>query len=263
MKRKLYRFISSALMASMLLSDFGTMAVNAAPEPVAVDTVAEEADSSSENEGVSEDAGSISYDRTASENDIAEPVEEEALDKEGEWDWLNDVYINFQYSYIGYTRAEFDIYVYNVNEEKKDSVSFALFATKDGAADWLTENTTLEAVPSGVISSNNVAGSDGSYEFILPDGNAQLDPDAYYFCRMMVYDNGVYHTLAEPQDFKTHEIPEVSVSASAASYTAEIKATFSSQYDDWETKDWLRVLDPIIIYTDESAKDLFSGKNLA
>ena len=151
MKRKIYQFISSALTACMLLSNLGTMAVNAAPKTVAVETVAEEeADSSSENESVSADEGSVFGDKTASGNESAEPVEDEDVDGEGEWDWLNNVYVSYQYSFAGYSRARYDVYI-NA-EDKPDSARFVLFATKDSSVTWLTEDTTLDAVPAGAVS---------------------------------------------------------------------------------------------------------------
>ena len=263
MKRKIYQFISSALTACMLLSNLGTMAVNAAPKTVAVETVAEEeADSSSENESVSADEGSVFGDKTASGNESAEPVEEKDVDGEGEWDWLNNVYVSYKYSFAGYSRARYDVYI-NADPDKPDSARFVLFATKDSSVTWLTEDMTLDAVPAGAVSSNNVAGNNQVYNFFLPNGNAQLDPDSWYYFRMMVQDNGAYHTLGDSDAFKTDPIPEVSVSASAASYTADVKATFSSEYDDADTADRLRSLRPIIIYTDDSSKDLFSGKNVS
>lgn len=127
MKRKIYQFISSALTACMLLSDLWTMAVNAAPKTVAVETVAdEEADSSSENESVSADEGSVFGDKTASGNESAEPVEDEDVAGEGEWDWLNNVNVSYQYSFAGYSRARYDVYI-NADLNKPDSARFVLF----------------------------------------------------------------------------------------------------------------------------------------
>ena len=267
MKKRFYQFIGSALTACMLLSDLGTMAVYAAPIQSIGKSGIEETIIGEPDDGELK-IGEPDIEVLGTEGlDIEGPGIEETDDNEGEgeWDWLNNVSASFRYSSAGYTCAIFDVNIssYNVSEEKLNSVGFVLFATKDSTASWLTGDTVLNAVPSGVVISNSETGSYGSHTFTLPNGDAKLDPDTDYTCRLMVSDGGAYHPLASAQSFRTVAIPNVSASSSAGSYTAEVKAIFGSEDDDWETKSSLQRLYPVMIYTDDTSKDLFNGKAAA
>ncbi|MCR5250768.1 MAG: Ig-like domain-containing protein [Lachnospiraceae bacterium] len=203
MKRKLYRFLSSMLTASMLLSDFGTMAVSAAPETAVVAEAETEA-SGEESEPEKETAsgnGSVSSDRPKATNEETEIPEVDG----DEIAYL----VNTEPGHFG---TRFGVTLSGLGEEETADVYLLL--TDDETVD-LTEGT-------GTVSENmmpylydghlvNVRENDTSWINLGMEG-AMLKPGTTYYYRLLRKDGDQYRYLDTTFDtFQTMPLSSISI----------------------------------------------------